>query len=288
MKANFAGCVILYNPEKEDIANILTYVNHVKKLYVFDNTESNSNQDRFEGIENIAYFWDGVNKGLSVRLNEACQKAIDDNFDFLLTMDQDSSFLEKNIAVYFNQALHYKEKDNVAVYGLEYKYAHQKVAEDLICVEKKDHVITSASLINLKLYDSIGGFDENLFIDGVDIDYCYAALVKGYEIIQFKNNYFKHSLGEPVKRRSIFTFFLLKKINNIHSPLRIYYMHRNRLYLEQKYKAKLPKVVIGMVKNYKHNIAKSIKHSENIFLALRFKRKAENDFKSNRMGKIQL
>jgi len=40
--------------------------------------------------------------------------------------------------------------------------------------------------MNLKAFSIIGGFDENLFIDGVDIDYCYAAMTKGFNNIIFK------------------------------------------------------------------------------------------------------
>ena len=139
--------------------------------------------------------------------------------------------------------------------------------------------------MNLKLYSEIGGFDENLFIDGVDIDYCYAALSKGYKNIKFGRNHFNHSLGEPVRRGTIYTLFLFKKNKTIHSPLRIYYMYRNMLYLEQKHKATLPDTVTKLVKNYKHHIKKSIKYSTNIFTVLRFKRRAIKDFKTNKMGK---
>ena len=96
MSTNFAACVILYNPKKEDISNISTYANKVKKIYVFDNTEGTNNANYFEGIENVNYFWDNENKGLSIRLNQASRMAIADKFDYLLTMDQDSSFLQEN------------------------------------------------------------------------------------------------------------------------------------------------------------------------------------------------
>ena len=110
MSTNFAACVILYHPKKDDITNISTYANKVKKVYVFDNTEGNSHESFFEGIENVNYFWDNENKGISIRLNEACQKAIEDNFEYLMTMDQDSFFSEENIDRYFEDILNFKKK----------------------------------------------------------------------------------------------------------------------------------------------------------------------------------
>jgi len=106
--------------KKEDIANILTYINKVKKVYVFDNTEGKSNENLFQNFENVSYFWDNENKGLSIRLNEACKKAIEDGFEYLLTMDQDSSFLEENLEVYFKDILNFSNKEQVAIYNLEY------------------------------------------------------------------------------------------------------------------------------------------------------------------------
>ena len=213
MSTNFAACVILYNPKKDDINNISTYANKVKKVYVFDNTEGNSNESFFKGIENVSYFWDNENKGISIRLNEACQKAIEENFEYLMTMDQDSSFCEKNIDCYFNDILNFKVKEKVAVYGLEYSI--KDINDKTPTYSEVEHLITSASVLNLKLYTEIGGFDENLFIDGVDIDYCYAALSKGFKNIKFGRNYFNHSLGEPVRRGTIYTLFLFKKNKTI-------------------------------------------------------------------------
>lgn len=284
MDTNFAACVILYNPKKEDIANIKTYANKVKKLYVFDNTEGSSNEFFFEAIENASYFWNNENKGISVRLNEACKKAIEDNFDYLLTMDQDSSFLDDNINRYFNDILHYPEKEKVAVYGLEYCLSDIN-EETPKCVEV-DHLITSGSVINLKLYNDIGGFDENLFIDGVDIDYCFSALTKKYLNIKFAKNYFNHRIGEGERRGSILTLYLIKRNISLHTPVRVYYMYRNMLYIKMKYEKVLPKIIRKFVKNQIHQVNKNLKYSNKFLQVLKFKKKAIKDFKANKMGKM--
>lgn len=284
MKNNFAACVILYNPKKEDIANILTYVNKVKKVYVFDNTEGKNNENLFQNFENVSYFWDNENKGIAIRLNEGCKKAIAENFDYLLTMDQDSSFLEENIDQYFNAILNFEEKEKVAVYGLE--YAANDSNDTTPEYNEVDHLITSASILNLKLYHEIGGFDENLFIDGVDIEYCYSALSKGFKNIKFGRVFFNHTLGIRTKRGSVFTLYLFKKYVAVHSSLRVYYMQRNMLYIKNKYGKLLPEIIHKFVKNQKHHISKNIKYSNELFTVLKYKRKAFDDYKNNKMGKI--
>jgi rhamnosyltransferase len=284
MKNNFAACVILYNPKKEDIANILTYVNKVKKVYVFDNTEGKNNENLFQNYENVSYFWDKENKGIAIRLNEGCKKAIAENFDYLLTMDQDSSFIEEKIDLYFNAILDFKEKEKVAVYGLEYNA--NDINNTTSEYNEVDHLITSASILNLKLYHEIGGFDENLFIDGVDIEYCYSALSKGFKNIKFGRIFFNHTLGIRTKRGSVFTLYLFKKYVAVHSSLRVYYMQRNMLYIKNKYGKLLPEIIHKFVKNQKHHISKNIKYSNEFFTVLKYKRKAFDDYKNNKMGKI--
>jgi len=284
MHTNFAACVILYNPSEDNIKNIDTYLSKVSELYVYDNTETKSNENLFKDYPNVHYYWDGENKGLSIRLNQACERALKSKFDYLLTMDQDSSFLEENIDHYFRDILSYPEKEKVAVYGLEYDKEYKSLGE--VISERKDHLITSATVMNLKLFSEIGGFDENLFIDGVDIDYSYAAMSKGFENIIFKNNYFKHALGEPVRKGSVTSFYLIKKNVRIHSAIRVYYMKRNMLYLEEKYGTVFPEFIKTQKKIYKRHLKRCIKYSDDIFKVLKFRNKAITDFKNKKMGKL--
>lgn len=283
---NIAACVILYHPESfEVLRNIKTYLPFVKKLYIFDNSEKNSNQMHFEDLNNVTYFWDDENKGISIRLNEACSKAIEENFDYLLTMDQDSYFEENAIKQYFEDIFDDKDKSKVAVYGLEYnqKDINSTTAKTL----EVDHLITSASIINLELYPKIGPFDENLFIDGVDIDYGFSAISKGFKNIKFAQNYFIHSLGEAVKRGSVTSFYLIKKNVSSHSATRIYYMERNRLYLQKKYRQLLPEIISKFSKDQKYHIKKSIKYSDAFFTVIKLYFRAKKDFKNGEMGRIK-
>ena len=285
MLKKIAGCVILYNPEKSDLENIKTYVSKVEQLYVFDNTEGKSNKDFFKNYENVQYFSDAENQGLPKRLNAACKIAINEGFDFLLTMDQDSSFDNKNIDLYFENVASFKEKEKVAVFGLEYNLNDLK--KEIPNFIEIDHVITSAAIMNLSLFYEIGGFDENLFIDCVDIDYCYAELSKGLKTIKFTNLFFNHSLGETHRRGSVTSLYLFKKNVTIHSPLRLYYIYRNLLYLEAKHKNNLPEIVIKLKKNYKRHLKRSLKYSEKFFQACKYIVQAKRDFRTNKMGKIR-
>src|SRR5437016_4565785 len=80
--------------------------------------------------------------------------------------------------------------------------------------QETEHLITSGSIINLAA--RTGGFDEHLFIDMVDIEYCYKSIAAGYKIIQFKNILLEHRLGTTVYKKSVKN--LQRTARNLHAP----------------------------------------------------------------------
>jgi hypothetical protein len=58
------------------------------------------------------------------------------------------------------------------------------------------------------------------------------------------------------------------------------------LYIKNKYGKLLPEIIHKFVKNQKHHISKNIKYSNELFTVLKYKRKAFDDYKNNKMGKI--
>jgi rhamnosyltransferase len=150
-----------------------------------------------------------------------------------------------------------------------------------------DKMITSGMLLNLLLVEAIGWFDEQLFIDLVDYDYCIRAQQKGYFIIQFSNIHLYHEVGKEVYRSSIKTLFLVKKKKDLHSPLRCYYMYRNMLYLEEKYKSvqiPLVKEIRGIVMG---NLKACIYYGRNTWKIIKYMIRARKDFNNMKMGKIE-
>lgn len=283
-----AACVILYHPKKKDLNNILSYLPIVDKLYIYDNSENIKTILPFEDQEKIVCIADAENKGLSYRLNQACNMAIADDFEFLMTMDQDSYFIKENLIQYFEDIKNYSNIDTVGSFGLEYSTEPKITVPKDIFPQEVGLLITSASVLNLNNYKKIGGFDENLFIDGVDYDYCFASLKMGLKNILFKHNFFNHSFGEKTKSASIKTLYLIKKEKQLHSPIRMYYIKRNMLYLEKKYGTLFPEFILKMKNRYSSQINSNLLYSKKTYRILKFIHKAKNDFKNNKMGKIEL
>lgn len=101
----YAGVVILYNPNEDVFVNILSYIKRLDVLYVMDNSTSINYElvKKIQGLDKVEYICMNGNKGLSLPLNEALRLSTDDEYDFLLTMDQDTKFMNDDINRFINQ-----------------------------------------------------------------------------------------------------------------------------------------------------------------------------------------
>ena len=279
---NLAGLVILYNPDEHLLKRIQSYKPNIKKLFIADNSRV-SHQELLKSLllENeVYYIHDGKNEGIAKRINQAANLALNDGFNWLLTMDQDSYFEENIFTNYLDCIAQYEEKANVAVFGLEYDpKCLTKNACDPYITSK---VITSGSIVNLSLFEKVGGYDENLFIDLVDFEYCFRAVIKGYQIIQYRNIFLRHSLGKTSVHRSLKNF--KQSIRSLHSPLRMYYMTRNFFYVRSKYKNLLKEETKANRKALLYHVKNNLLYNAKRFSVIRFMLLGIFDFARNKMG----
>jgi rhamnosyltransferase len=141
--------------------------------------------------------------------------------------------------------------------------------------------------LNIPIWNQLGGFDDLLFIDLVDYEYCYRARVNGFKLIQFSNVFITHNVGIEVYRSSIKSLFLVRKKKSIHSPLRCYYMYRNMLYLESKYRDTNVEFTTLIRRNVEKHVKTCLYYGREMSKVRRYVRIAKQDFQSGIMGKIQ-
>ena len=231
---NIAGVVILYHPDIKQLSeNINTYVSELKKLYIYDNSET-LNPGIEAALNNlhpcIKYQFFNTNEGIAKRLNQAVETAILAQHDYLLTMDQDSSFKLGDFEKY-KSLIQKGDYTNVAQFGIN---CQPHITESIAQPQEALTLITSGSILNLSLAKKIGKFNEDLFIDFVDAEFSYRVLQHGYVNLMFSNILLNHALGKFVSGRSLLT--LKKSLRIIHAPIRAFYITRNGLYLLFKQK----------------------------------------------------
>ena len=97
--------------------------------------------------------------------------------------------------------------------------------------------ITSGSLVRADVFGKVGFFDEALFIDYVDADFCLRLGRAGYTIVSAPNAHLAHELGDS-QTRNLFGFRLSFRI---HHPWRYYYIMRNRVVMLRRYASDFPR-----------------------------------------------
>lgn len=229
VKMRLAAVVILYNPDGNLLSNIHSYINDVEFLIVFDNSEKNDAKILLEKETKIRYYWDGANQGIAKRLNQAIEICVQEKIDFLLTMDQDSSFKKGDFSTYLNK-INNCNVENAGMYGVIHHPKFFKPSNLEYAINKL--LITSGSVLSLNVTEKVGKFNESLFIDMVDTEYCLRLFQQNFKTILFENLILQHEIGEAVKT---FTPRLKREERKIHSSKRIYYIVRNFLFLRKHY-----------------------------------------------------
>lgn len=170
-----------------------------------------------------------TNVGIATALNQGLTCAKDYGYYNVVTFDQDSSILPnflKNLLDTWGSL-----GNPVAIIGSNYLDSHRGDARHHItgneaCREAKT-VISSGMFFPLALLTQIGGFLDELFIDGVDHEFCLRARKHGYKVWLLIEPSMRHEIGSPMDT----TNRLLKRFMPYnHPPLRKYYIARNTLH----------------------------------------------------------
>ncbi|EJG1990349.1 TPA: rhamnosyltransferase [Vibrio parahaemolyticus] len=86
------------------------------------------------------------------------------------------------------------------------------------------NVISSGTLVNIEVFDTVGLMSDELFIDYVDTEWCLRCAKHDYQILVIPSAVMYHSIGDS-------SFSLLGFNIPKHSPLRRYYRVRNSFFL---------------------------------------------------------
>jgi rhamnosyltransferase len=239
MAVEFNVCVgvVLYKPQIERLKQSLEVLISITELVILvDNGSCNIQaiEQLIDGKDNILLLKNSDNLGIATALNQICSYASEHNYDWVLTMDQDTICPVDIIQKLYRFAV--IERVGILCPVVDYeglkissKLSDGEITETYACM-------TSGSLTNIKAWREIGGFREDYFIDYVDNEFCKKLLLNHYRILRVNNCVMHHQLGNAKKKRVLGLF---KKKVCIHSPLRYYYMTRNNLFFIWEYKETL-------------------------------------------------
>ena len=253
-----AAVVIWFNPleigEEKIIQNILSYSSYCKKIYIVDNS-SDLHEGLAKKIPNSIYISNKNVGGIAGGQNRGCERALNDGFEWAMTMDQDSIFEAEQIKEYIRLVEEYIPTDEKAVsFGPKIKNLNEtlywtkwirlnilspikrkilgkrwKPQPPKPLFDKVERIIASANIINLVKWKKVGKFDEILFIDEVDYDLCYKFIRDNINIIRFNNVFLNQFFGTMEKNK------IIKRYYGNYSENRIFYIFRNSLIQYKRY-----------------------------------------------------
>lgn len=226
-----AGVLVTFKPDENQLAiNIERIINDLDKLIIFKNSHIEIEQDLLKAYgDNIVFLGKENNVGVAKALNESINWVKDNSFTHVLTLDQDSFFEKNHLANFCTLIDHYPAENKVGIYapnffsrgGLHFKYFESPV-------EVSD-AITSGSIYPINLFSEAGGFNDELFVDCVDFEFCYRISSQfGFKIIMFPSIHLVHELGYSNK-----TSFGFTTIN--YNAFRTFYLVRNHILVWKKY-----------------------------------------------------
>lgn len=222
---------VVYFPDQGFIGRLKQLLPQVARLVIIDNTPPEGREldvkGAIQGLPKVSLIENQFNTGIAVALNQGLAFAAGEGYKWIVTLDQDTQLGPEMVLTLFK--LTEACQSQPIVIGSNYfdpQANRTKVpvgSRDDDFLEQKT-VITSGSLVNVRMALAIKGFREDYFIDQVDHEFCLRARAHGYTIVISRKPLMAHSVGRLGGVRLPF----LGTLPN-HPPLRKYYIARNTI-----------------------------------------------------------
>lgn len=230
--------VVTFNPEPAALHNLALLVAQAGEVIVVDN---GSNQPCAQMLIPASaslpftLLRNSENQGIAAALNSGIRHALARGYNRVILFDQDSTITPAFMDSMLDAFETHPRQDSVAIFCPEYIDRTTGLA---VLTSKNDPsggpivAMTSGSLIPAWVFHRCGWFLEELFIDQVDVEYCFRIRAAGYAIARCPDARLLHAAGTPATHS---TFFLRHFRATHHSAQRRYYITRNRLWVVARY-----------------------------------------------------
>jgi rhamnosyltransferase len=240
-RPDVCAVMVTYNPDASLEQNVRALLPQVSKLIVVDNQSSSAAHSLIARIASACgaeIIWNDRNLGIAAGLNAGIERAVAcGQHSWIATFDQDSlvppDFVDAIFEAY--SACPFREK--VAMIGANYKLAMRESTSEPISVRnglgfrEVRTLMTSGSFLKSSVFADCGRFDQSLFMDYVDHEFCLRLRRHGFKVIQASRAVLTHRLGSPTSHRILAKRFMVTN----YSPTRRYSNARNRLIVYRRY-----------------------------------------------------
>ena len=248
---DICGVVVTYQPDEHVPGNLRRMLAECGRLLVVDNGSSPDGRERLRAVAGVELMALKHNVGIAAALNVGARRAIAEGRRWIVTFDQDSSPRGGMVAALRAAAARAPHAAIVAPCIIEpiagappYRWVRrhprsrwwfQRVACKGVDLDVT-MAVSSGSLVELETWRRLGGFDEGLFIDYVDVDYCLRVQRAGLGVVVAAGAGLDHRLG--AREAGVVLGHAFRPTH--HAAFRHYYMARNRVWTWRRHACAMP------------------------------------------------
>lgn len=247
--------IILYHPRDDQLARLRDVARDCDALVVVDNTPAASLAARRAADQDgYALLHHGNRGGIAGAYNAGLAELFARGMDAVALFDQDSAVPAPFFATMRDTCAGFATRCFLAgprIFDENDRRYLPELATDGVTVrrlpmhadapvQRCGFLISSGSVISREAYARLGRFDESLFIDHVDTEYCFRALARDVPLYVVPQLVLPHRIGN--KRRHKIGPFEMSAMN--HPWYRRYYSARNAVQLGMQYGLRFPVAIV--------------------------------------------
>lgn len=231
----------MYNPTITELENIEAYAGSglFDLIMIYDNSPEKIGYSFNHPI--CRYKFQNENSGLAKPYNEMIVTAEKKGCDYLCIMDQDSSYKADEIRRMQRAIDSYPDPSNVAA------FCPIVLKSEVDDYERQDEWVEAEWCINSGTFLNIGflgshqiKYDEAVFLDGLDYDFCWTVREKKGAIMQYRDSLLIQTFGYQTNKKPSVTHY---------SARRYYLITHNRKYIFKKHFGVMRGLLYAQIKN---------------------------------------
>lgn len=206
----------------------------VEVVILVDDSGNPSRQDTvtLAGMEKVTLLRNEDNLGIAAALNRGIARAGAMGCDWIITLDDDTLVSRTYLDDVFSFVQTNAHPD-AGLIACSREGSIPRTQEDPSGFKIKHTLITSGCVFEFSTFQEIGGFDERMFIDLVDFDFCTRLRRSGRSLVQLNKAGMAHRVGDA---RKVHVLGMTIMVYN-HAPFRLYYQMRNVFFFARKHLA---------------------------------------------------
>lgn len=236
--------IVTYHPDAVMLQNLRKTLAQVQGMVVVDNGSASEELQPFRAAKETLGFKlieNSHNLGVAEALNQGVQWAKSEGFPWVMLFDQDSKITDGFVRLMYETWEGHPQRDRVC--SIHPRYIGPSTGAQLMVPRERDGgpfvSMTSGSMLPTWIFDKIGWFATEYFIDYVDWEYCARIRAAGYLIADSRKATLLHAAGDPTRVSLLGRTFQPSH----HSAMRRYYITRNSITFYRKYFKVFPRQI---------------------------------------------